>query len=437
VPKRVRKRLRGIEELFRSIFENSQIGISFFDVNGRAVFTNRAFQDMLGYTEKDLHQLDKWDEIIHPDERVSGAERYTQLVQGKREKDEWEQRFIRRDGRIIVASARFTLIRDANGKPQYVASLTEDITQRRQAEEKLRASEQLFRSIFEGAQIGIGVYKIDTQEHISNRALHEMLDYTEEELSRLGQWDEIVPKDERDACAQRYAELVEGKRDKDEYEQHFISGDGKVLLGNTRFQLLRDVVGKPQCIVALTEDITERQRAAEALRSSEQLFRTVFENAQIGIGILNIKTGEHLSNRAQTEMLGYSQNELSRIEQWDEIVHPNERVTGARRYGDLVQGLRDSDEYTQRFIRRDGQIVTGTGKFTLIRDSEGAPHYIIALHEDITERLKAEQALAASERLFRTIFEMPRLVSALSTFPLGSITPIEHCTRCLAAPMRT
>ena len=275
----------------------------------------------------------------------------------------------------------------------------------KRAKGALQSSERLFRSIFESAQIGIGVFNIETQEHFCNRALREMLGYSGDELTRPEQWDEIVPAEERTACAQRYSELVQGKRETDEYEQHFIHRTGRMILGNSRFRLLRDSAGKPQYVVALTEDITEHRRSTEALRSSEQLFRTVFENAQIGIGILNIKTGEHLSNRTQTEILGYRQEDLSRLQQWDEIVHPDDRATGAARYSDLVQGLHDADEFTQRFIRRDGQIVTQTGRYTLIRDSEGNPDYVIALHEDITERLKAEEALAASERLFRTIFE--------------------------------
>src|SRR6516164_9684151 len=275
----------------------------------------------------------------------------------------------------------------------------------KRAKGALQSSERLFRSIFESAQIGIGVFNIETQEHFCNRALGEILGYSGDELTQPEQWDKIVPAEERTACAQRYSELVQGKRETDEYEQHFIHRTGRMILGNSRFRLLRDSAGKPQYVVALTEDITEHRRSTEALRSSEQLFRTVFENAQIGIGILNIKTGEHLSNRTQTEILGYRQEDLSRLQQWDEIVHPDDRATGARRYSDLVQGLHDADEFTQRFIRRDGQIVTQTGRYTLIRDSEGNPDYVIALHEDITERLKAEEALAASERLFRTIFE--------------------------------
>ena len=159
VHKSAGKSLQGTEEFFRSIFENAQIGISFFNIHGGVVFTNRAFQEMLGYTEKELSQLGKWDTIIHPDERVSGAERYAELVQGKREKDEWEQRFVLRDGRILVTNARFTLIRDAAGKPQYVASLTEDITESKRAQEERNRVMQQMEILLEST--GQGIYGID------------------------------------------------------------------------------------------------------------------------------------------------------------------------------------------------------------------------------------------------------------------------------------
>jgi two-component system, sensor histidine kinase and response regulator len=201
--------------------ENAQIGISFFSIDGRVAFSNRACQEMLGCSDEELSQVENWDKMVHPDDRDSGAARYADLRQGKRDRDEWEQRFVRRDVRTVVTSARFTLLRDTAGKPQYVTSLTEDITERKRSQEGLQASEQLFRSIFENSQLGIGLFKIASQEHVSNRALHEMLGYTGEELSRVEQWDEIVPAEERIVCAQRYGDLIQGKREKDEYEQHF------------------------------------------------------------------------------------------------------------------------------------------------------------------------------------------------------------------------
>src|SRR6516164_7836973 len=139
----VEEKKRTSDQLFRSIFENAQIGISFYRIATGEIFPNRALQEMLGYSEKELGRLERWDEISHPDERASSAERYAELVQGKREKNQWEQRLIRRDGRIVVTSVRFFLLRDTEGKPQYVAALQEDITERKRLEAELVTAKEI------------------------------------------------------------------------------------------------------------------------------------------------------------------------------------------------------------------------------------------------------------------------------------------------------
>jgi two-component system, sensor histidine kinase and response regulator len=153
----------------------------------------------------------------------------------------------------------------------------------------------------------------------------------------------------------------------------------------------------PECVFALMEDVTNRKRAQDALQESEQLFRSIFENAQIGISIFGIATQGHICNRALEEMLGYSEKELSRLEQWDEIVHPDERSSGAERYAALIQGNRETDGYEHRFVRRDGRIVVANGRFKLLRDAAGKPQHVVALTEDITKRKRAEAELVTAK----------------------------------------
>ncbi len=389
------------EQLFRSIFENAQIGISLFKIDAQESVTNRALQQILGYSGEELRHIEQWDEIVAPEERASGAERYAELVQGKRDTDEYEQHLIRRDGRIVIVNEKFQLLRDADGQPQYIVGLTEDITERRRAEEALAQRETLFRSIFENAQIGISIFEIDAQTHLTNRTLQEMLGCSEEELRGLEQWDEIVHPEERLSGASRYKAIIAGEQNEDEFENRYVRRDGRIVVGKGRFQLLRDASGKPQYLVALTEDITERKRSQEALQESEELFRSIFENAPVGIGLYNVPKSQYFTNRALHEMLGCTHEELSSVGKWDQIVHQDERASGAKRYAELVDGKNDHDAWEQRFIRPDGHIVIADGSFSVIRDAAGNPRYLLNMTKDITDRKQAEADLLAAKEAGR------------------------------------
>ena len=193
-------------------------------------------------------------------------------------------------------------------------------------------------------------------------------------------------------------ELIQGKRETDEYEQHFIRRDGHIVRTHGKFQLLRDAVGEPQYVVDLKEDITEQKRAQEAMQESEQLFRSIFENALVGIGLHSVRNSEYFTNQALHEMLGCTHEDLTSVEKWDRVVHPDQRASSAKRYAELLAGKYDYDEWEQHFIRRDGRIVIADGTFSVIRDPAGNPRYLLNTTKDITERKRAEaDPLAAKE----------------------------------------
>jgi two-component system sensor histidine kinase/response regulator len=402
--KRAHDQRRASEQLFRSIFEDAQIGITFYKIDTKEIFPNRAMQEMLGRTEQELSRLEQWDEITPPDDRVACAARYTELIQGKRERDEWEQRLIRKDGSIALTSVRFTLLRDAAGRPQYVASLQEDITERKRALEErdrvMRQMEMLLEST------GQGIYGIDLQGNctFTNRACCEMLGYQAEVLLGRNMHD-LVHHHKSDGSLYPvvqcpiFRSFQKGEGCRVDAEVMWRRDGTAIPVEYSSFPILDDE--KITGAVVTFVDITERKEAEEKLRASEQLFRSVFEGAQVGIGVFKIQSKEHFSNRALHEMLDYSGEELSRLDQWDNIVHSDERVSGAERYAALVEGKRDKDEYQQRFIRRDGNLVLGNMRCQLLRDAAGKPQCVVALTEDITERTAAEELLRKREEELR------------------------------------
>ncbi len=139
-------------------------------------------------------------------------------------------------------------------------------------------------------------------------------------------------------------------------------------------------------------DATERKRAEEALRKSEEQNRVTFENAAVGIADVDLNGVFLRTNDRYCEILGFGPGELAGVS-YREIFHPSE-IAGA---GARVQRLRDGmiDSYTieGHYIRRDGVDVWGNLSVSLIRRADGTPHFFVAVMADITERKRAEEAL--------------------------------------------
>src|SRR6478736_344890 len=138
--KRAEQGLRKSEERWRSVFENSAIGVALTDLNGRFLATNHVYQTILGYTEEELRALCFLD-VTHEDYREANCALISELLEGKRPQFQIEKKYLRKDGSSIWVSNNVSLVPGTERVPRFIMALSEDITQRKRAEDALRSSE--------------------------------------------------------------------------------------------------------------------------------------------------------------------------------------------------------------------------------------------------------------------------------------------------------
>ena len=250
---------------------------------------------------------------------------------------------------------------------------------------------------------GQGIYGINLQGNCTfiNRATCEMIGYWPEEA--LGRnMHHLVHHHKADGTAYPvdqcpiYRAYQKGESCRVDREVMWSRDGNPIPVEYSSFPILED--GDVTGAVVTVVDITERKQAEEKLRESEQLFRSIFENAPVGIGLYNVPNSQFLTNRALHEMLGCTQEDLGSVEKWDRIVHQDDRAWSAKRYARLLDGEHDNDEWEQRFIRGDGLTVTADGNFSIIRDTAGSVQYVLSMSKDITDRKQVEADLLAAKK---------------------------------------
>ena len=134
--------LRESEERFRTMFESAPTAMMMLDTDGEVVAVNRSCELMLGYDQRELIGSET-PMLLHPDEAEEIGGQLAELISGERDVFRREARYIRKDGGVVVIQLAVALSRDADGKPDYVIAMAEDVSEQRQLEEQLRQSQKL------------------------------------------------------------------------------------------------------------------------------------------------------------------------------------------------------------------------------------------------------------------------------------------------------
>ena len=254
--------LRDSEARLRSIFDRAPIGMAIADMDGRFVQTNRALQVMLGYREDELCGM-HWTEIAHPEDVAREDELDELLISGQIEQYELDSRHIRKDGTTIWTRSTVSEVWNDQGEPIFAIAMLEDITERKRAEEELRASEARFHGAFRHANVGMALVGLDGRYLQVNQAFCNMLGYTPEQLSAMTYLDITHPDD-----LELSREAFERDTPVDSLEQlqkRYIHADGHTVWIELNSSLVRDADGHILYHISHFLDVTERKQSEEAL----------------------------------------------------------------------------------------------------------------------------------------------------------------------------
>jgi len=264
-------------------------------------------------------------------------------------------------------------------------------------------SEARFRTIFDTAAVGIGIMSLDRRLMDANPALCRMFGLSREEM--IGKTPVIVtyPED-YPASTEQFEDLLSGKEDYFWGERRYLRKDGEAFWAHVTMSIVRDANGKPLYLVGMLEDIDRQKKALAELQKSEARFRTIFENAPIGIALVGLDTQPLAVNPAIVRMTGYTEQELLSMSGLM-LVHPDERAGTIGPMRELVEGAQEVFQADSCFIRKNGESYWVRQKISAIPGLDGKPASIVVMAEDIDEQKRVQVELGISEQHFRAVFE--------------------------------
>lgn len=375
------------EERFRETFNQVAVGIAHTapPPDRRYLLINQKFCDMLGYTAGELKQMSGL-QLTHPDDINTDRELEQQLIRGEISTYIWPKRYIRKDGKTIWVNRTVSLVRDKDGKPKYFIRVVEDITERREMEER-------FHATFEQAGVGLMHISPDRRILMVNRKICDMLGYPREDLLRMTT-DEIMPVGMAASDDANYLQpMLAGQTASYASERLFRKKDGSTVCVNRTVSLVRDPAGKALYFILIVEDISDRKRAEVALRESEEKFRQLADNIPEVFWIADVRMRKLLYlSPVYEKVTGKPVCEaMKRLSSFLEIVHPDDelRVRLARRA--MPRGGDYNIEYRIRCA--DGSLRWIHEQAYPVRDNEGRIYRIAGIASDITQRKVAEEKL--------------------------------------------
>ncbi|MGD9714808.1 MAG: PAS domain S-box protein, partial [Thermomicrobiales bacterium] len=395
--------LRLSEERFRNSFDFAGIAMGVMDLDGRFLQVNPACCAMLGYTEEELLHTSS-QAITHPDDVSGDLANRDELLAGKISSYQIEKRNIDNSGRTLWVLKTASLVRDAEGRPLQILAQVQDITAGKQTEQKLQQSEERFALAVEGANDGIWDWNFATRKVYFSPRYKAMIGYADHEMKdRFVEWQQRVhPDDLAGTMAQLRAYL---KKRSPTYQPEFRlrCKDGSYRWILARAKAIWDEKGKAIRLTGSHTDITDRKKAEEELRLSEERFRRITTNMLDLVVQVDPEGAYEYVTPSTLSVLGYRSEDLIG-KSFFPLMHPEDLERTFLAFKTAMEtGTPAYGEY--RFRKANGEYIWLEAIGTRLLDDDGKVCGGLIACRDITERKRAREALRASRDLLSSVLE--------------------------------
>jgi PAS domain S-box-containing protein len=398
--KQAEQALRKSEERWRSVFENSAIGVALTDLNGRFLAANHVYQTLVGHTEEELRALTFLD-LTQEDYREANWALVSELLEGKRRQFQIEKKYLRRDGSSIWVRNNVSLVPGTESVPRFIMALSEDITERKRAEEALRRSEAYLAEGQRLAKTGSWAYNPNTERAIFWSEEMRRIWGLDPKGSNLPDGEEffrMLHPDDRDRFSER---IEQARREKTDFVQDYriVLPDGTVKHIHGIGHPVLDETGNIIEYVGTDVDVTDWHKASAALQNAfEQIkaeqteLRRMTDAVAAYIYVLRPDGTPLYANRTALDYTGLTLEDLKREDHRERVFHP-EDVEKLREERDeaLARGLPFENE--QRALAKDGKYRWFLVRYIPVRDDQGNITRWYATGTDIEDRKQAEERM--------------------------------------------
>ncbi|HEX6751542.1 MAG TPA: PAS domain S-box protein [Longimicrobium sp.] len=369
-------------------FDSMYDAVIISDLEGRITDWNPAAERIYGWTRDEAlgrTALELW---MSPDEGPGLNRRILQALEAE---GRWqgEVRFVRNDGSRGWSETLVVPLRDAQGQRIGALGVNRDITARRRAEEALRTSEERFRLMLTGSQ-QLFFYVHDTEgvyEYLSP-SVRDVLGYAPEEL--MGRpYAVLHTGHELDAIVDAQTRHTLESGTPNTYLVFSLHRDGRRIA----LELVETAVrrgGRLRGVQGFARNVTERIRAEEALRESEERYRSLFEESRDAVYMSTVEGRLLSANQAMLEMFGIPRDAVESFHMEDLYFDASDRL----RFRDEIYRTGYVRDYELRLRRSDGEPIHCLVSSTVRRGADGRPVGFQGIIHDITERKRVEDQLA-------------------------------------------